>query len=210
MLARNRQRWLLLWRRIQANGTGEAEFAHLVERYGESHRAYHTLVHIDHCLTELMVAAHCAVWKESVELALWYHDAVYLAREKGSEERSAALARVILENAYVDRQLVDKVASMILATKHEDISGDPDTKLLVDIDLAILGQPEFVFDEYEQNIRKEYEWVPPDVFVEGRSKILRSFLSRPRIYSTDMFWCRYEVRARENILRSLRRLAGQK
>ena len=83
---------------------------------------------------------------------------------------------------------------------------DPDVQLLVDIDLSILGQPEDKFDEYEWQVRKEYEWVPENQFVAGRSEILRSFLDRLAIYSTRFFRNKYEAQARANIATSLARL----
>jgi len=65
-----------------------------------------------------------------------------------------------------------------------------------------------MFGEYERQIRSEYSWVPEDAFVKGRSAILSSFLSRPRIYSTDFFYGKYEKTARENLARSISQLPG--
>lgn len=95
---------------------------------------------------------------------------------------------------------------MILVTKHSEAPQSGAEKVLVDIDLSILGQPEAVFDEYERNIRKEYEMVPDDQFRAGRAKVLESFLDRPTIYSTECFQQRYEERARANLVRSLAKL----
>ena len=93
-----------------------------------------------------------------------------------------------------------------MATKHSESPTDPDVQLLVDIDLSILGQSEEKFDEYELQVRKEYEWVSEGAFVTGRSAILKSFLNRPTIYSTQFFRNKYEAQARRNIDRSLSRL----
>ena len=59
------------------------------------------------------------------------------------------------------------------------------------------------FDEYEQNIRREYSWVPEDQFRQGRSAILQMFLDRDSIYLTDFFKGKYESQARENLQRSI-------
>ena len=83
------------------------------------------------------------------------------------------------------------------------LPGEPDVQLLVDIDLSILGQPETKFDEYERQVREEYEWVPEDQFVVGRSAMLKSFLDRPNIFATQFFSNKYEKQARANIARSL-------
>jgi len=95
-----------------------------------------------------------------------------------------------------------------LATKH---SASPvfnqkawlRTRLIADIDLSIFGQSEKKFDEYERQIRKEYEWISEDDFVVGRSAILKSFLDRPKIYLTQILRTKYEVQARRNISRSI-------
>lgn len=72
-------------------------------------------------------------------------------------------------------------------------------RLLIDIDLSILGKSAERFAEYEVGIRKEYAWVPINVSRERRSEILRGFLNRNRIYTTKFFYDRYETCARRNI-----------
>lgn len=79
---------------------------------------------------------------------------------------------------------------------------------MTDIDLAILGAPQARFDEYEDQIRREYAWVPEADFRAGRARILESFLARPRIFQTRHFNARLEESARENMARSLARLGG--
>ena len=101
------------------------------------------------------------------------------------------------------------VGYLIMATQHHAVAEDPDTRLLVDIDLAILGQPAHIFDVYEQQIRQEYAWVPQEAFRQGRTRILRVFLHRSSIYATAHFRPCYEEQARINIARSLRALEQQ-
>lgn len=200
------QRWTAMWKRLGAQGDANAVYNDLVARYSEPHRAYHTLQHIGHCLDELDQVRHLAANPDAVELALWYHDAVYDTKAKDSEERSAALAVEMVRSASLPDNLGQSVASLIMATKHSAVPTDSDVQLLVDIDLSILGQAEEKFDEYERQVRKEYEWVPQDAFVAGRSTILKSFLNRPNIYATQFFRNKYETQARRNIARSLARL----
>ena len=200
------QRWMNLWKRIGARGDARAVHDDLVARYSEPHRAYHTLVHIGHCLDELEQVRQLAANPDALELALWYHDAIYDTRAKDNEERSAELALAAARNAALPDSFGKSMANLIAATKHTAIPADPDTRLLVDIDLAILGQPEDGFNEYERQIRREYEWVAEEAFVAGRSTILKSFLHRSAIYSTPFFRSKYEALARRNIARSLARL----
>jgi predicted metal-dependent HD superfamily phosphohydrolase len=167
--------------------------AELRARYAEPQRHYHTLAHIEHCLEEF--DPRQAADPEAVELALWFHDAVYDPRRPDNEEKSAAWLLEVLPEAR-------RAAALILVTKHHRAS-TPDEALLVDVDLAILGQPEPRFDLYERQIRAEYAWVPEDVFRRKRGEILRGFLGRPSIYQTDTFRAKYEAQARRNLERSL-------
>lgn len=200
-----KKRWLDLWKRIDAKGNAKRAYANLAARYNEPHRAYHTLSHIEHCLNEFEYVRHLAKEPNTVEMALWFHDVIYNPKAKDNEEKSAEFG---LRTAKVGltARLSEKVAHLILATKHEEPPTDPDAQLIVDIDLSALGLPETVFDENTRKIRKEYAWVPEDAFVAGRSAILKSFLERPHIYSTPFFRKKYELRARRNIERYLARV----
>ena len=80
--------------------------------------------------------------------------------------------------------------------------------MLVDIDLAILGAEGARFDEYENQVREEYGFVPGLLFRNTRVKILQGFLDRPAIYSTTHFNMLLEKKARENLARSLANLNG--
>ena len=80
---------------------------------------------------------------------------------------------------------------------------DADTRLILDVDLSILGQPPHVFDHYESAVRAEYHWVPAVAYRVGRRKVLRSFVDRDRIYQTDPFFGLYEKPARENLKNAL-------
>lgn len=144
-----------------------------------------------------------------MELALWYHDAIYDTRAKDNEEKSTALARTMIRNALLPGAFEQFVADCIMATKHATIPADPDVRFLVDIDLASLGKSKDEFEKDARRIRKEYEWVPEDMFAAGRSTVLQSFLNRPNIYATQFFRDKYEAQARQNITRSLAQLSNR-
>lgn len=198
--------WLGLWLRSGASGDPGAPINHLIECYSEPHRAYHTLAHIESCLAEFASVRSLASDPEAVEWCLWYHDAIYNTRARDNEERSADLAGKVMDEAELNRVFIRKVQGFILATKHTALPILFDSQLLVDIDLAVLGQSENTFDEYERQIRQEYGWVSEDAFIAGRTAILLSFLARPTIYATDFFRNKYEERAQRNLARSLVKL----
>lgn len=185
----------------------EAEcFDALLAAYSEKHRHYHTTKHIDHCLRELDSALSLAQQPAEVELALWFHDAIYDPHSSKNEERSADWACELLERHQARADRVERVRTHILATRHEAVASDPDSRLVVDIDLSILGVDEAAYAEFEANVRQEYRWVPAILFRRKRAEILESFLARPRIYTTDLFRDRYEARARINLGRAIEAL----
>jgi predicted metal-dependent HD superfamily phosphohydrolase len=178
-------------------------FRALVAAYSEKHRHYHTVKHIDHCLQELDSAPGIAREPAEVELALWYHDAVYNPHSSNNEERSADLACALLMRHGAAVERVERVRAHILATRHEAPAVAADSQLVVDIDLSILGADVAAYAEFEANVRQEYRWVPSILFRRKRAEILESFLARPRIYSTELFHSRYESQARRNLTQAI-------
>lgn len=199
-------RWLGLWERLGAQGSGQSIFAHLTAAYAEPGRAYHTAEHIRDCLTQLDQARDTARRPNEVEAALWFHDAVYVPGGSDNEDRSAGLAQAALMACGVVVEAARRIGELVLATRHLTVPTDPDTQLLCDIDLSILGREPPVFDEFERRIRQEYDWVPEPVYRTSRCEILAGFLRRRFIYQTDHFRRRYEVAAKANLERVITRL----
>ena len=173
--------------------------------YREPHRAYHTERHLEECFAHFDTVASLAERPAEIELALFFHDVIYDTQRSDNEARSAQWARRVLEDAS-RTAAARRVEDLIMATRHDALPEAPDARLLVDIDLSILGATPERFDEYELQIRQEYEWVPEPSFREQRAAILEQFLERPRIYNTPALHEECETQARTNLQRSLRRL----
>jgi predicted metal-dependent HD superfamily phosphohydrolase len=201
-----KERWLKFWTLAGAAGDPEPPWALLSARYAEPQRAYHTLRHVAHCLDEFDPARGHARDPLVVEMALWYHDAIYDPKAKDNEARSAALAAEVAARMGLSAARTLRVADLIRVSTHTGLAPDPDAQLFADVDLAILGQPAAAFDEYERQVRVEYAWVPEPAFRAGRAAILKSFLDRPSIYGTEFFRRKYEESARRNLQDSLRKL----
>jgi predicted metal-dependent HD superfamily phosphohydrolase len=200
-------RWTALWRRLGAQRDGRSVFDRLVAAYAEPTRAYHTAEHIGDCLTLLDANRVPVPHPDEVEVAIWFHDAVYVAGNTDNEARSAELAGASLGEAGVAPDVVERISGLVLETRHVTIPEQPDAALLCDIDLAILGRQPEAFDLFERRIRQEYAVVPEPIYRRGRSEILRGFLHRASIFQTDWFRQRYEVTARANLKRVLATLA---
>jgi predicted metal-dependent HD superfamily phosphohydrolase len=199
-------RWTRLWREIAAKGDPLSIYQDLVSLYSQPQRHYHNLRHVAECLTEFDSARRLAQQPAAVELAIWFHDAIYDTRAQDNEQKSAELAKRRIAEAGEDPHLCRSVGTLIMATKTHDSSLHPDAPLLVDVDLSILGQPDARFRQYEAQIRREYEWVAEATFAARRAEILEQFLARERIYTIAPFFAKYERQARTNLRNSIRRL----
>lgn len=185
----------------------EGEYRRVRRAWRGMSRHYHTLDHLEACLREFDAVRSLAVRPEEVELALWFHDAVYRSWRKDNERQSADWAARALRAAPLES--VERIRQMILATMHMDEELGGDTALVVDVDLSILGQPPDIYRGFERAIRREYWWVPRTKYVAARSGVLAGFLERSTIYQHDALYEKYEAQARVNLNAALARLAGK-
>lgn len=181
-------------------------FEDLARRYGEPQRRYHTLEHIADCLVRLDEAP--APPPRRIELALWWHDAIYDPRRDDNEAQSAGLALRQLEQLGVSAAESEAVAGLIrLTAGHKVEAADDVGARLVSIDLSILGREPGEYDRYAAAIRQEYAHVPDPLYRAGRARVLARFLDGP-IYPDPMFARAYEAQARENLAREIDALRG--
>ena len=205
-----RERWASTWQHLAPAlpppALLAALWADLETRYREPQRHYHTLQHLEECFAALDAVRPHIADAAAVELALWFHDAIYDVHRRDNEARSADLAAASLRDAGLPDVLIGKVTALILATR-DHTGTDADAAALLDADLAILGAAPARFDAYERQIRAEYAHVPDDVFVPARLRILESFLHRPHLFATPGFRARFGPQARINLKTALGRLA---
>ncbi len=221
---RMKRQWQAFCRRAGAKPDREAgaierqaeAFEVLDRRYREPGRHYHTWRHVAACLRELRRARPSAGDEQelgALELAVWFHDAVYEPGRPDNEEASAELALRWSAALGLGPGLGRRAARLILATRHDRIataSQDPGEALLRDIDLAVLGAGRLRYMRYERGIAREYAGLPPERFREGRARLLRDFLARPTLYAAPGFRRRLERRARRNLALALARLEGRR
>ena len=201
--------WQRLWGELGAATVNGGLMNQLVAAYSERQRHYHTLQHLRECLAHFDAAAALARRPAEVELALWFHDAVYQPQAADNEERSAQWARDSVLAAGCGEDVAQRVHDLVMATKqHTAAPGDADAALLLDVDLAILGALPTRFDEYERQIRAEYAHVEPQAWRARRARVLGGFLQRPRLYLTDVFHDTLAARARANLQRSVAALSA--
>lgn len=174
----------------------------LADKYSEPQRSYHTLEHIDHCLHQLDRARHLAEDPDGIELALWFHDAVFDPDADDNEARSAQLFDSLL-GPHLPRERAVRIHRLIRDTEHPSEPDDNDARLMVDIDLSSFGLPWDEFIRDTRAILRELAHIPEPQLVAGKCRFLNELLSRPSIYLTAHFRGRLEAQARSNIERHL-------
>ncbi len=203
-------RWVDTWRELGVGDSPELMRLHgdVLERYSEPHRHYHTHQHLAECFEKIQDIISLAEHPAEVCVGLWFHDLIYDTQRHDNEERSADRARSSAREFGVSAESAQRIHDLIMFTRHAAEPVGIDAQVLVDADLSILGAPSARFQEYEAQIRSEYDWVPDAMFRSARGRILKEFLDRPHLYRTAHFQERYEAQARRNLRHSLDHLEG--
>ncbi|MFI8035688.1 metal-dependent hydrolase [Acinetobacter sp. ABJ_C3_5] len=173
-------------------------FNKLIAAYSEKQRAYHTLQHLYECLVLLDSIRPDLKDAYSVELALWFHDAIYDPQAKDNEMKSAELfEKYMAQDLSV--KIVEKIKRWIIATQEHESTNELDLQFLLDIDLAILAASPERFEEYEQQIQQEYAWVESEIYSIKRKEVLAHFYQAEPLYQTEYFQQNFGQRARRNL-----------
>jgi len=184
-------------------GTADGVWVRLDVLHGEPGRAYHNWSHIAAMLADLAAlrdhAAFTSVDFDELELAIFFHDAVYRPGQADNEAQSAALFREAAGGQpAMGPASLHRVVEMILATARHLPSDDLATQLLLDLDLAVLGGSPQDYARYVAAVRTEFSVVSDAAWRQGRAAVMRRFLDRPALYQTAVFR-RLEAQARANI-----------
>lgn len=200
-----RKRWRRLMEAWSLN-SNEDTFQALVDAYSEPGRHYHTLAHVDACLHHLDRCSPDVERPCELELALWFHDAVYQPLSGDNEKRSADWASSFLLENGASPEAAARVHRLIMVTEHNVPTVTRDESFLVDIDLTILGSDANTYEVFERGVRQEYQEVPETIFRKRRAEVLKGFLERGAIYQNEPFTTERETQARLNLATALTRL----
>lgn len=187
-------------------GVNQETFSKLHAAWGEKHRHYHSREHLTACLNHLDEVRDQAENPEEIELALWFHDAIYKPFASDNERKSADWACGFLNDNAAASDAIARVEALIMVTCHDALPATEDEALMIDIDLAILGAEPDVYQVYERNVRREYRWVPWPLYRRQRGKILNQFMQRERLFHTDYFHERLDNQARANLVEAISEL----
>ena len=197
-------RFQALWQRNLLPGAAddsEAIHQRLLDGYGEAHRHYHTLDHIEHCLGMFEQCSHLVERPDALELAIWFHDIILQPGRHDNEARSADYYLELTDGIQSDdtRHLVSR---LIMNTLHNgDSIEDADGIYMVDIDLSSFGLPWEDFLRDSRNIRAENPQLSDSQYFINQTGFQRSLLARERFFLSDFFYQRFEKQARANVER---------
>ncbi|MGJ8591645.1 MAG: HD domain-containing protein [Aquaticitalea sp.] len=174
-------------------------------QYTSKNRHYHSLVHIFNMLKQAETYKDKFMDYDGVRFAIYYHDIIYQATNNNNEVKSAEFANKRLKSFNFDEKRTDVVEKLIISTKNHQLllSENKDNSYFLDFDLAVLGTDWNSYQNYTQNIRKEYSIYPDFVYNKGRRKVLVHFLKRELLYFTDDYRNRFEKQARENLRKEI-------
>jgi predicted metal-dependent HD superfamily phosphohydrolase len=205
-----KSRFDALWRRCA--GTAESVAAAIVQDdlrrlLGGADRRFHNLHHIADCLRRFDEVASLLSDPDAVEVALWFHDAVYTPSDPDNERLSAELFLALSKGA--DALFRRRVCSLILATRHQTEPRSNDRRFIEDIDLAGFGSPWEEFMREGDLLREEFAAQSDDKYYAGQVGFLARLKRRPWFFATEFFRGRYERQAQANLDRLLSLRAEQ-
>lgn len=200
-LAHLRQQWHALTTPLLPDAARrEAELGKLLAAYGAPGRHYHHVQHLANLFAQ--VAGLPQQDAMVVELAIWYHDAVYEALRSDNEAKSAEWALAFLAETTLEPARRERVAELICRTADHTQPQPPhdaDLLLFLDADLSILGAPEAAYWNYARQVRQEYHLVPEPLYRSGRSQVLAKLLAAPVLFHTPALRAAFDAPARRNL-----------
>lgn len=163
----------------------------LVEpHYKEPQRVFHDISHIDTGLYHLTTLEKNGYIITDTQKAAWlFHDIVYQPNRNDNEEKSAYLFAEYNKTYLLgfDEKEVEEVKQIILDTIKHRPTIDA-SKLILDIDMLVLGTSYEDFLDYRSKIEKEYSPFYSDVEMkEGTKLFIDATLQSERIFHTDVF-----------------------
>lgn len=198
--------WARVWAELGVGCPSRETYEELVRHYCEPHRAYHNCQHLEECLQmRRLLNAACHAPAE-VDLALWFHDAIYDPLRSDNELRSAQWLDDVARDSGLGDETRRTLYGLIMVTRHDGAPASADEAVLVDTDLAILGASAERFEEYDRQVRREYRYVPLFVYRRKRRQVLEGFLARERIYTTAPYFDAFEQQARANLASAIARI----
>lgn len=167
---------------------GDADmFEFIMKKHTESQRFYHNTAHLVSLFKNLDLLDLPKHKKAFLSMMIFFHDLEYNPMAKDNEEKSAQ-AWLNFASGFTNH-LSDLGSEIILATKNHATAPSKELlDLFLDLDLSILGASPSEFEEYEDNIRLEYGFVPDSIYEVERAKIMKTLKGQYRTEIANKLW----------------------
>jgi predicted metal-dependent HD superfamily phosphohydrolase len=183
------KRWQFLAENIGLDRAKSQEVGdELLSQYSASSRHYHGVQHIVSMLEGFDAIKASFEQPFAAELTIFFHDVIYDPSRQDNEAQSAQKMLDLL-GGLVDHSLLESAARSIEATKQHMLTPSHDTNLLIDLDMAILGQPWPVYERYARDVMQEYLPVYGELaYRHGRRTLfLEPTIAHGSVFLTDDF-----------------------
>ncbi|MCW3062179.1 MAG: hypothetical protein JWQ02_4000 [Capsulimonas sp.] len=201
--------WAAFWATLGLDRRlGDEYYTLIATHMSEAHRFYHNLAHVQALLLDYQNVLPLVRDPVAFQWKIWFHDFIYNPGAPDNELQSAEIARRLAWETGLSETFGSDVFDGIMATKTHAASTEDD-RLLVTLDLAILGASEERFDQYERQVASEFLTNPSislEAYREGRLTWARAFERREPIYPTPYGKEAFEAAAHANLKRSIARL----
>lgn len=206
--------WNTVWYESGAQGNPDLPFAELMTHYSEPGRHHHAPSHIKDCISSFNTVKYLSKNPIDVALSIFSHDIFNTPGAPDNEERSSEWIMQVMSEAQLPQTMVEKTGRLVMVTKtHQPDSGDIDEQIMADVDLLILGRHPIIYDQYKNNIRKEYSTVPFYRFRPGRIEVLKKLeerLDNGELFHLPYFRHKAEETAKYNLQREIQELKTMK
>jgi predicted metal-dependent HD superfamily phosphohydrolase len=165
------------------------EMGWVISAMTEPHRVYHDINHVIEMLdrfdTWRSTSKLSLLEQAAVELAVLYHDCVYIPNHPRNEEDSADAFTARMAQLQISRFTQARARQAILRTKNHLVpQGEPVSATVSDLDLAAMADP-LSYKINGQRIRDEFHMVSEETFLSGRMRFLGSYLAHAPMFYTE-------------------------
>lgn len=212
--------------RISLNMESFSFIDNVLRFYLDSKRKYHSISHIRNMLDNYDLyydnlktnSFDNTSSSPELELAIIFHDIIYVAGANNNEEQSAlCLVNFLKKQRYwtnfkydypVENSIIKQIKELILATKdHKAKEEDSyDKKFIICMDLLSLAEDWQVYKSNNTKIREEYYRLSWKDWSQGRIEFINNLLLRQKIFPIDKFHERFEIKAKNNLIRERQNL----
>lgn len=157
----------------------------LLNMYSGENRSYHSKSHLLYMLQNIS-KEELDINYSSLLLSIFAHDCIMDAKDGVSaEERSAQYIEKMIVTVSSDvANDILRAASAVRATEYlsnpdagKYLTQYDEAKILVSLDLAILGSNQAIYKKYAEKVRQEYLKYPEKDYIAGRIKALTHLCS---------------------------------